>query len=260
MAKASGQPQNKKYVTMAAIPAYNEQEFVARVIGQARVFVNHVIVVDDGSTDNTAMAAVTAGARVVYHSHNQGYGASIRSCFEAARQNNIDALVIIDGDAQHDPADIPRLLAPIFKRKADVVIGSRFLGRKSNMPRYRAAGIRIINFLCNLGYREKLSDTQCGFRAFNKSVLNAITITETGMGASVEALIKIKERGFTIKEVPVSCRYHPASSTLNPAVHGLGVVLTILKVRGQVVLRRLTGRLFPRPASDYEERRRGMTD
>ena len=226
---------------VAGIPAYNEEQFIAKVVLKAREFTDEVIVVDDGSRDGTSEAAKAAGAVVINHGVHKGYGESIKSCFEVMKLNTADVLVVLDGDGQHDPDDIPRLLAPVLNREADVVVGSRFLGGQTNMPRYRKFGIKVITFLCNFGSRVKVSDAQSGFRAYRKKVLDTLTISGSGMGASAEVIMKIREKGFSIKEVPIRCLYHSKGSTLNPVIHGLGVAFTVVKLRFKGLLRRLIG-------------------
>jgi len=239
MSESYQTPQTTRPTIVAGIPAYNEEQFIAEVVRKARRFADEVIVVDDGSRDGTSEAAKAAGAVVINHGVHKGYGESIKSCFEVMKLNTADVLVVLDGDGQHDPDDIPRLLAPIFRGEADVVVGSRFLGGQTNMPRYRKFGIKVITFLCNFGSRVKVSDAQSGFRAYSKKVLDTLTITGSGMGASVEVIIKIIEKGFIIKEVPISCIYHPASHSANPMIHGLGVALTVVKLRIKNFLRKL---------------------
>ena len=239
MAESSQTPQTTRPTIVAGIPAYNEEQFIAEVVRKARRFADEVIVVDDGSRDGTSEAAKAAGAVVINHGVHKGYGESIKSCFEVMKLNTADVLVVLDGDGQHNPDDIPRLLAPIFSGRADVVVGSRFLGGQTNMPRYRKFGIKVITFLCNFGSRVKVSDAQSGFRAYSKKVLDTLTISGSGMGASAEVIIKIREKGFSIKEVPISCIYHPASHSANPVIHGLGVALTVVKLRIKNFLRKL---------------------
>ena len=241
MTKLSQAYQTTQNRIVAGIPAYNEEQFIAEVVGKARKFADEVIVVDDGSIDNTAQVAEAAGASVIDHGVNKGYGESIKSCFEVIKLSTADVLVMLDGDGQHDPDDIPRLLAPIFRGEADVVIGSRFLIRKSSIPRYRRFGIHVITFLYNFGSKVKVSDAQSGFRAYSRKVLDTFTITASGMGASVEVIIKIREKGFSIKEVPISCIYHPGSHSLNPVFHGLDVALTVVRLRLKGLLCRLIG-------------------
>lgn len=236
---------------LAAIPCFNEQNFIGDVVTRARKYVDKVIVIDDGSTDDTAKVAQTAGAEVIRHETRKGAGAATKSGFEAARRSNADILVTLDGDGQHNPDDIPQLLAPILNNEADLVIGSRFLPPtqqtqqtlrtqgtpQTPIPRYRKFGIDVITWLYNLGSEVKVSDSQSCFRAHSRRLIDAINITEDGFGFSVQVLIQVRRKSFTIKEVPISCLYHPQGSSLNPVVHGLGVALTVIKLR---LLRRIT--------------------
>ena len=216
---------------VAAIPCYNEEQFIADVVRRTSEHVDRVVVVDDGSTDRTVGVAKSAGALVIQHEVNQGYGGAIRSCFEMATANGVDVLVTIDGDGQHDPDEIPDVLRPLLAGEADLVIGSRFMGKSNNVPRYRKFGIDVITFLYNIGSPMKVSDSQSGFRAYRKQVLNDLQLTETGMGVSVQTLIQARRKGYRITEVPISCKYHPGGSTLNPVSHGVGVALTVVKLR-----------------------------
>ncbi|MBT9133124.1 MAG: Undecaprenyl-phosphate mannosyltransferase [Firmicutes bacterium] len=112
---------------IVAIPCFNTKPAIAGVVSRARRYVDQVVVIDDGSHDGTAEAARAAGALVVNHGVNRGYGEAIKSCFEVAKANAADVLVILDGDGQHNPDEIPQLLAPMLQGEADLVIGSRFL-------------------------------------------------------------------------------------------------------------------------------------
>jgi glycosyltransferase involved in cell wall biosynthesis len=218
---------------IVTIPAYDEGQFISEVVLRARKLVDEVTVVDDGSLDETSEIARAAGASVANHQVRKGYGQAIRSCFEAAKAKEADIVVTLDGDNQHNPEQIPALLGPVLRGEADLVIGSRFLQPtpETNMPGYRRFGIRVITWLFNIGSKVKVSDAQSGFRAYSRRILDAISVTEKGMGVSVEVLIKAQRNGFRIKEVPISCRYHSRSSTINPVKHGLGVALTIAKLR-----------------------------
>jgi len=216
---------------MAGIPCHNTQSSIGNVVSTARKYVDQVIVVDDGSYDGTAEVAKAAGALVVSHGVNRGYGEAVRACFETAKTNGADILVTIDGDGQHNPEEIPLLLAPILNREADVVVGSRFLTNKTNMPRYRKFGINVITFLFNLGSKTKVSDAQSGFRAYSKEIIETCLLSEEGMSVSIEILEQARRKGAIIKEVPISCAYSP--SILNPAVirHGLSVALSVARIR-----------------------------
>ena len=237
-------PLNRTPKVIAAIPAYNEERFIGSVVLVAKKYVSQVIVVDDGSTDNTRQAASASGALVLSHGENKGYGEAIRHCFETAKENGVDVLVTLDGDSQHDPAEIPILVAPILKGEANLVIGSRFLKsvqgtRQTNMPRYRKFGIAIITGLFNIGSKVRVSDAQSGFRAYSRRILDTVSLTEKGMGVSVEVIVKAREKGLIIQEVPISCSYHSRSSTLNPVYHGLAVTLAVVKLRSKSLLGRL---------------------
>jgi glycosyltransferase involved in cell wall biosynthesis len=148
-------------------------------------------------------------------------------------------LVTIDGDGQHSPQEIPLLVRPILEKKADVVIGSRFLNNL-NMPGYRKFGIKMITFFWNFGSRIRVTDSQSGFRAYNKSVVQDLELTENGMSLSIEILEKIRKKKHVIKEVPIHCSYENNNSSLNLKAfgHGFSVVLSVLRIRLKTVLSR----------------------
>jgi glycosyltransferase involved in cell wall biosynthesis len=216
---------------VAGIPAYNEGHFIGEVVRAAKVFVDEVIVVDDGSTDDTAQVAKSAGALVIIHETNRGVGGATKSCFAEAKKRGARVLITLDGDGQHNPQEIPQLLAPILKGEADLVIGSRFLANHKTMPVYRRFGINVINLLYNIGSKIKISDTQSCFRAYGERALQSLDIKEDGFSFSVELLLKARHNNFVISEVPISCIYHSNSHSANPLIHGLGVALTLVKLR-----------------------------
>ena len=217
---------------IAVIPCFNEENFIGDIVTRARIYADKVIVIDDGSTDNTSEVAKAAGAEVIRHERRRGAGAATKSGFEAAKTNNAGILVTLDGDGQHDPDEIPQVLAPILSCKADLVIGSRFLLQNiKKVPKYRKFGIDIITWLYNLGSKKKVSDSQSCFRAYSRKSLEAVTITENGFSFSVEVLIQARKKGFVITEVPTSCVYHSQGSTINPLTHGLGVAWNVVKHR-----------------------------
>lgn len=223
--------QDSRLKIIAAIPCFNTERFIAEVVLKTKKYVDQVVVVDDGSLDGTAEAATAAGALVINRVIHKGYGEAIKSCFEAGKANAADVLVILDGDGQHEPDEIPRLLAPILRGEADLTIGSRFLGNEVKIPRYRKFGISVITWLFNLGSKTKVSDAQSGFRAYSKKALETILLSERGMGASIETLEKARRKGAIIKEVPISCFYTPSSLNLKAIRHGLSVALSVLKIR-----------------------------
>jgi glycosyltransferase involved in cell wall biosynthesis len=222
-----------KKKVVAAIPCYNTQEHIADLVVKINKYVDEVIVIDDGSTDMTADVAKRAGAKVISHKKNKGYGEAIKSCFASTQANQADVLIIMDGDGQHDPDEIYRLLLPISREDADIVIGSRFLADGKKMPCYRKFGIGIINYVWNFGAKLKLSDTQSGFRAYNRKAIDGLKFTEKGMSISIEIIEKARRMGLNIKEVPITCSYENNNSRLNSKafIHGFKVALAVLRIR-----------------------------
>ncbi len=234
---------------VAAIPCWNTEAYVAAVVRGAMGYVDEVVVIDDGSMDDTARVAAEAGAIVVRHGVNKGYGEAIKSCFIAARERGADVLVTIDGDGQHDPAEIQRVLGPIESGKAELVIGSRFIdgagptGRtESTVPKYRGFGIRVITLLFNLGSRTKVSDSQSGFRAYDKRMLDLMSLTETGMAVSIEILEEARRGRAAIAEVPITCAYESHRMTMKAIKHGLTVAFSVLCIRATFTLKGLFGK------------------
>ena len=221
----------RPYKIIAAMPCFNTEVFIADVVSKARQYVDQVIVVDDGSCDGTAERAGSAGAKVLSHSTNRGYGEAIKSCFEVAKQNDADILVILDGDGQHNPDEIPHLLTPALREKADLIIGSRFLTNGHKVHWYRRFGIEVITFLWNLGSKTKVSDSQSGYRVYKKDLFQSFSLAESGMGISIETLEKARRRGASIIEVPISCQYSSSAPSLKAIKHGLGVAISVLRLR-----------------------------
>jgi glycosyltransferase involved in cell wall biosynthesis len=218
---------------VAAIPCYNTEKHIAEVVAKTKKYVDEVIIIDDGSTDLTSTVAKKAGARIITHEHNKGYGEAIKSCFTAMQTDSADVLVIIDGDGQHNPEQIPDLLAPIMKEHADIVIGSRFLFKGKAIPRYRKFGITVINLVWNCGSRIKLTDTQSGFRAYSRQALNKIRLSEKGMSISIEIIEKARRLKLKIQEVPITCSYENNNARLSFKAfrHGFSVALAVLRIR-----------------------------
>jgi len=155
---------------IAAVPAYNEAQYISDVITKTKKYVDQVIVIDDGSTDDTAKLAEANGALIVRHYMNLGKGRAINTAFEIARKIRPMAMVLLDGDGQHNPEEIPLLLEPVLKNRADMVVGSRFL-TKNRIPKYRILGQHILTLATNWGSGIKLTDSQNGFRAFSRKAI-----------------------------------------------------------------------------------------
>ena len=214
---------------VVGIPAYNEEKNIAKIIVQLKKVADQIIVCDDGSTDSTSIIAESLGAIIIKHPKNLGYGSAIRSIFLKSREINSEVLVTIDADGQHKIEDVKKVIKPIVDGRADISIGSRFLDKHDNAPKYRKLGINIITKVTNSSLSEKITDAQSGFRAYNNKVLQALTPSDSGMGISTEILIKSSNLGFKIAEVPTEIQYEGDTSSQNPISHGTGVLLSTLK-------------------------------
>ena len=223
--------EGSKPFVVAGIPAFNVERSIGSVIVRTLKHVDRVIICDDGSMDLTGEIAENMGATVVRHERNLGYGAAIASLFKEARSIGSDVLVTLDADGQHNPNEISSLVEPILTDKADVVIGSRFLREEDSdlIPGYRKIGLKMITGLASGGSNGAVTDSQSGFRAYSRKALEKLDLTEMGMGVSTEILLKVADNGLRVAEVPVRITYDENSSTHNPLVHGLDVVLSTVK-------------------------------
>ena len=211
-------------MNLVCIPAYNEETKIKDVVKKSLPYVDKVIVCDDGSTDNTAALAEKAGAIVISHATNLGFGAAISTLFDYCRKNNAEIMVTLDGDGQHNPDQVPDLINIILKHNVDVVIGSRSLRDDKDLPSYRRAGIKIITSTINSATDLKVTDSQSGFRAYSRVAIDLIHPTESGMAVSTEILLKISNNGLSIAEVPITVSYTGDTSTEHPVSHGAHVL------------------------------------
>jgi len=215
---------------IVGIPAFNEEKNIAVLIIQLKKIADKIIVCNDGSTDLTSKIAEELGAIVINHEKNLGYGAAIRSLFLKSKDLDADILVTFDADGQHRIEDIDKVINPIINGESDLVIGSRFLDEsKKEVPRYRKVGIKVITKITNATIKKQLTDSQSGFRAYSKKVLNELNPSELGMGISTEILIKASAKNFRISEVPIKIIYNGDTSTHNPISHGSSVLFSTIK-------------------------------
>ena len=218
---------------LVCIPAYNEAETIGEVIKKAKSYASELIVYDDGSIDNTYEVAKSAGADIIIRNPvNNGYGVAIRSLFQVAREKNADVMVTLDSDGQHNAEQIPKILQPVLREGFDIVLGSRFLTSSDSqkVPKYRNIGIKTITKLAQSASYPDVTDSQNGFRAYSKDALLKLNLFENGMPVSTEILLKAREKGLSIKEVPITVNYDlPGTSTHNSLIHGLGILFTIIQ-------------------------------
>ena len=217
---------------IAIIPAYNEERFIGSVVLKAKKYVDTVMVVDDGSTDLTAEIAQTAGAVVVPMDTNKGKGAALNYGFQKARELGAHAVVILDADGQHRPEEIPFVLTPIQEEKADIVVGSRYLERKSRVPFARILGHRFFNSFTNWLAGTHVTDSQSGFRAFSSKALQQIDFESKDFSVESEMQFLATNKNLRLVEVPIVIQY--TDRPKRPVItQGVTVLNGILRLIGQ---------------------------
>lgn len=191
---------------IAVIPAYNEATRIASVVGAVKQYVDRVIVVDDGSSDETGAVALTAGAFVVRHMSNAGAGAATMTGIDAARLMGAHSVITIDADEQHAPQDIPALLAPIADNRADIVFANRF-GTRNKIPFIRRVFNGIGNIVSFLATGLWVKDSQCGFKAFGPRALREVQLRMSGFEFCTEIVREAAQHRWRIAEVPTKVVY-----------------------------------------------------
>ena len=216
---------------IAVIPCFDEAKTIKAVVEGCYKHVDMVIVVDNMSRDATSVAAIKGNA-LALSCEKKGMGSATSTGIAWALECNPDFIVTLDGDGQHNPAEIPILLKPLLEKKTSIVVGIR--RSHEAMPRYRKFGNDVIKLAYNLGANFKLDDAQCGFRAFTSEVAREIKTKEAGFGCITEFLIRARKYNYKVVGVPVTCIYHKKltdNSTMNPILHGLSVLFSTIKWR-----------------------------
>jgi glycosyltransferase involved in cell wall biosynthesis len=216
--------------TLAVIPCFNEEATIGSVVIRTKRHVDKVLVVDDGRTDDTVRIAKEAGATVISHKTNKGKSAGIKTGFKYALINGFDYVVTIDGDGQHNPDEIPVVLDNLQNNGHDITIGVRY-GESTEMPLWRKFGKRVLDYTTSFGNGGHVTDSQCGFRAFNKKAVQGITPRLNGGAFSTESeqLINANDLGLKVEQTQVMCRYKGLdTSTKTPTSHGLSVLRYII--------------------------------
>lgn len=221
---------------VAIVPAYGEEGVVGLVVAEIRNFDPglDVVVVDDGSADGTAASAAAAGAAVVRLPFNLGIGGAVQTGFKYALEHGYEIAVRLDGDGQHDPTELPKLLEPLARDEADVVVGSRFAGGGSEYrpPFARRAGIRWFARLVSLLTRQRLTDTTSGFQAVNARGIRLFAADYPHDYPEVEAAVMVVRHQLRIHEVPVRMRERELGSssitTLRSLYYAVKVTLALL--------------------------------
>jgi glycosyltransferase involved in cell wall biosynthesis len=201
--------------TAAVIPAFDEEASIAQVVAGVRGAVDHVIVVDDGSSDRTAERARAAGAEVIVHDANRGKGHAVRSGLARVLDGQFTHVLLLDGDMQHLPEEAASLVEQAVRSGADVVLGQRRFDRGRMPPsRYHAnrIGSRVLSWFVGV----PVEDTQCGFRVFRVDALRPLHLHATKYEIETEMLVKVRRRGGRVETVPVTAVYAGQKSKLRP--------------------------------------------
>ncbi|MPL94962.1 Undecaprenyl-phosphate 4-deoxy-4-formamido-L-arabinose transferase [bioreactor metagenome] len=219
---------------MVGIPAYNEEKMVGDMVLQAKKYAHLVLVVNDASSDNTKKFAEEAGALVISHPINKGYGGALLTIFQTAQKYHPDILILMDADGQHDPADIPRFVSKMLEGY-EVVVGSRFLDaeRKEKIPAYRLFGIKMLDKATHIAAKGSvgISDVLCGYRAFSKKAYTQITYLDTSMHGGPDIIVQLGDLGMKFGEIPVSIRYDlENTSKRGPINMGLELLVGVIQV------------------------------
>lgn len=218
--------------TVALVPAFNEERFIGSLVLAVQSYVQLVVVIDDGSSDRTVEIAEKAGATVIQHTINQGKAAAVNTGFRYARTLAPAAVVMLDGDGQHCAEDIPAVISPILDDEADIVVGSRFLDVKSDIPAYRQVGQHGLTLMTNVTSGVRVSDSQSGFRGFSARAVEQLSFSQNGFSIESEMQFLIRDYQLRVAEVPIKVIYaEPAKR--NPVNHGMQVLNSLLKLVGQ---------------------------
>jgi glycosyltransferase involved in cell wall biosynthesis len=235
-ARGTEDKDNRKIpVVMAIIPAYNESETIGKIVSETSRYVSLVIVVDDGSSDKTGEVAASMNANVVRNRNNTGKGAALKRGLIECLKYNPDIVITLDGDGQHDPTEIPKLLEPVENEEADIVIGSRYGRSYVNLeiPRYRRIGLSFIDFMNRNLANSRIKDSQSGFRVYTKNVISIMShYSSTGFGAETEQLATAELYGLRIVEIPITIAYEGLKnrSNRNAFLHGTSIMSTLLDI------------------------------
>jgi glycosyltransferase involved in cell wall biosynthesis len=224
---------NREVLISVVVPVFNEELTIGNVIERLAAvakktgFKHEIIVVDDCSADKSLEFSKRLGVRVFSLTRHMGKGYALRAGFAKAKG---EIITTIDSDGSHRPEELPRLLTPILQKKADLVIGSRYLSQKSvASKRLNAVGVRLFNFLIKILTRAEFSDSQSGYRVMRTSVLRNMRLESSGYEIESEMLVKTVRQGFKVMEVPISFEQRTyGTSRLDPMADGFKILFSIM--------------------------------
>jgi glycosyltransferase involved in cell wall biosynthesis len=216
---------------VAIVPAFNEEQAVARVIEELRGFDPglEVVVIDDGSTDRTTEAARACGASVVRLPFNLGIGGAVQTGFRYAWEHGFDVAVRVDGDGQHDPAELGAILEPVLAAEADIAVGSRFIGGDGyRSSRSRRIGIRLLAWIVSALTRQKISDPTSGFQAANRLGIRLFAADYPHDYPEAEATVMVFKHRLRMTEVPVAMRARESGQSSITAVRSVYYMVKVV--------------------------------
>jgi len=225
--------QNRKPAISIIIPVFNEEFTIGDVIKRVKIALEkmslpyEILVVDDCSTDNSLRVSLKSEVKVLSLREHKGKGYALRTGFESAKG---DIIVTIDSDGSHNPEELPKLITPILRDEADIVIGSRFLDKENIFQnKLNKVGVQFLNLLIKVLTGRSISDSQSGYRALKSELIKGTRITSNGYEIESELLIKALKRGFRTKEIPIKFKQRTyGKSKLDPLQDGLKIFSTIL--------------------------------
>lgn len=213
-------PEDVRESLFIVVPAYNEGPCLANVVGELRETYPHVVVVDDGSTDDTFEVARRCATYALRHVINRGQGAALQTGVEFALRRGAQFIATFDADGQHCVEDIPAVIEPIWRGDCEIVLGSRFLGSAEDIPRTRRLTLKAAVLFTRVVNRVELTDAHNGFRAFSRRAAEQIHITLDRMAHASELIDQIRRCGLPMHEVPVRVRYTPYSLAKGQSTRG----------------------------------------
>ena len=197
---------------IAVIPAYNSAAALSCLLPAVKARLSDIVVVDDGSTDETSLVSSRGSARIIKHDANRGKGAALKTGFAYALDNGYDLIITLDSDGQHDPGYIPLFLQAYNKTGADLIIGSR-AGNKGNMPRDRRFSNWVTSRILSLLLKKPIEDSQCGYRLISRKLLESISLESEKFELETEMIIKAVRAGIEIEFLPIEVKYEKAFPT-----------------------------------------------
>jgi glycosyltransferase involved in cell wall biosynthesis len=221
--------------TFIVIAAYNEGKSISKVISKLQSSgYSDIVVVDDGSSDNTYDTILNSGAIALRHVINRGQGAALKTGIDYSLKNGADIIVTFDADGQHRIEDLSAMINPVKNKKCDVTLGSRFLNNTTDMPFFRKLTLKIAVFVVWFFYGAKMTDAHNGFRVMNRKAASAINITSDRMEHASQIVEEIHRKNITFREIPVTILYTDYSME-----HGHGGFMQGIKVFSRMIIRRI---------------------